>query len=355
MKFLTLHMLLRLLLRPLSTPLFIALTLLSAPLHTLSAEDVTSTQYPIPGQLVDIGTHRLHIYCLGSGSPAVIMDVGLGGISLEWLPVQRVLAEHVQACIYDRAGYGWSDPGPSPRTSSKIADELFALLNKARIRGPYILVGHSFGGYNMQLFASRYPYATAGLVLVDSSHAEQVERFHEPPINIKLAPSIKGEYVIVRFARPEVHPMIPEELKSIVYELLNRVTLRQAMGEEYLNYEQSAAEVQNERELPDVPLFVLTRGMRVWPETPHGDLMEELWLDLQSELAVRGPRHAHIVAARSGHYIHLDQPQLVIDAILEVIQASHQRRKESYTLMHEGMLNEAIPLFEHALLCSYTF
>ena len=355
MKLLPLRTLLQLLLRPLSTALFIALVLLLASLRPLSAEGITSTQFSVPGQLVDIGTHRLHIYCLGHGSPAVIMDAGLGGISLEWFPVLTALAKHAQACIYDRAGYGWSDPGPAPRTSSHIVDELFALLKQAHIRGPYVLVGHSFGGYNMQLFASRYPYATAGLVLVDSSHAEQVQRFLAPPIEVKLTPGIRGEYALVRFARPEIHPMIPKELKGLVYDLLNRPKLRQAMAEEYWNFQQSAAEVQNAGMLPDVPLFVLTRGMRVWPETPRGDRMEELWFDLQSELAVQVPHHAHIVAAESGHYIHLDQPQLVIDAVLEVIQASRQQYMGPYLLTHAGMLNETMPLFEHALLCSYTF
>ena len=110
---------------------------------------------PRPGQMINIDTHKLHLYCLGEGQPTIIMDAGLGGFSLEWFRSQQLLAQSTKVCVYDRAGYGWSEAGPMPRTSSRIADELYLLLTRARIQGPYVLVGHSFGGYTIQLFASR--------------------------------------------------------------------------------------------------------------------------------------------------------------------------------------------------------
>ncbi len=355
MKRVTFQSLLRLLLR-LASALTVTLALLSANIQTLSAEGNNPSEFQRPGQLVDIGTHRLHIYCLGSGKPTVIMDAGLGGLSLEWLPIQAALAEHVKTCVYDRAGYGWSDPGPSPRTSSRIADELFVLLNEAQIEGPYVLVGHSFGGYNMQLFASRYQYATAGLVLVDSSHAEQIERFKKPPISMKLAPTIKGKYVITKFSKPEVQPMMPEELKGVAAELMNSIAMRRAMANEFLYFSQSAAEVQIEGELPDIPLFVLTRGMRVWPEDQRGDMAEQLWLELQSDLAFKGPHHIHMLAEYSGHHVHLDQPQLVIDAITEVVMAARPRAVTHVKVVEfRGFRNIASPAFEYAVTYSYTF
>jgi pimeloyl-ACP methyl ester carboxylesterase len=345
---------LRLLLRRCSSALAMALALLSAPLQPITAEGISFPRYQRPGQLVDIGTHRLHIYCLGSGSPAVILDAGLGGSSLEWLRVQSGLSGQVRACIYDRGGYGWSDPGPAPRTSSRIADELFLLLYKARIPGPYVLVGHSFGGYNVQLFASRYPYATQGLVLVDSSHAEQLERFQAAPIRVKLAPSISGDTVFVRFSRPKVHPMIPDELKGTIYGLMQRAAARRAMAAEYLGFRLSAEEVRRQGDLPDVPTFVLTRGQRIWGRDVRGDLMEKLWFELQGELARRVPRHAHVVAVNSGHYIHLDQPQLVINAVRKVIEVTRQP-----TVVREGRWagsgNQVVPSFNQFRMCSYTF
>jgi pimeloyl-ACP methyl ester carboxylesterase len=126
-----------------------------------------------PGELIDIGTHRLHINCSGKGSPAVIIDSGIGGFSLEWLKIQATLSANLKVCSYDRAGYGWSDPGPRPRTTARISNELRLLLTAAEIAGPYVLVGHSFGGYNIRYFASKYPGLTAGLILVDSSHPDQ--------------------------------------------------------------------------------------------------------------------------------------------------------------------------------------
>lgn len=272
----------------------------------------------MPGALVDAGGHRLHIHCLGEGGPAVIMDAGLGGTSLEWVGVQRRLARHVTACVYDRAGYGWSEPGPGPRTSSRIADELYVLLRNAGIEGRYVLVGHSFGGYNVQLFAHRYPYLTAGLVLVDASHPEQVERFRRPPIGLNTAP--RTQRGLVSFSRPpDVPASMPEGLRAAALRLVRTAKARQAVKEEFLQFETSAAQVREAGALPEVPMVVLTHGQRVWPQGHRGNLIEDLWMRLQDELAAQTAHAAHIVAAASGHHVHLDQPELVSDAILMVV------------------------------------
>src|SRR5215207_2765747 len=125
-------------------------------------------RYPPPGQLVDVGGYRLHIQCVGTGSRTVVLDAGLGGSSLDWNLVQPALGRTTRVCAYDRAGMGWSDPGPQPRTPRQIADELHTLLTNAGIAGPYVLVGHSLGGKNVRLFALAYPEQVAGMVLVDA-------------------------------------------------------------------------------------------------------------------------------------------------------------------------------------------
>ena len=125
-----------------------------------------------PGRLVDIGTHRLHIHCSGSGEPAVVFDAALGGSSLSWTIVQPAVAEFTTACSYDRAGFGWSEGGPQPRTVSRIADELYELLTRAGVRPPYVFAGHSFGALTTRLFAARHPTLIAGLVLIDPAHPE---------------------------------------------------------------------------------------------------------------------------------------------------------------------------------------
>src|SRR4051794_24787976 len=125
-------------------------------------------RYPAPGQLVDVGGYRLHIQCVGAGSPTVVLDAGLGGSSLDWSLVQVELGRTTRMCAYDRAGMGWSDPGPQPRTPRQIADELYTLLTNAGVAEPYVLVGHSLGGKNVRLFALSHSEQVVGMVLVDT-------------------------------------------------------------------------------------------------------------------------------------------------------------------------------------------
>src|SRR5215475_8876914 len=125
-----------------------------------------------PGKLVDIGGRRLHINCTGKGAPTVVMEAGAGDFSFDWGLVQPQVARFSRVCSYDRAGYAWSDPGPTPRTMRQIAFELHTGLLNAGIKGPYILIGHSLGGAIVRTYASQYPKEVAGMVLVDSVHEE---------------------------------------------------------------------------------------------------------------------------------------------------------------------------------------
>ncbi len=150
--------------------------IVSGTLYQFISSKIDESSYPPPGKLVDIGGFRLHINCTGEGGPAVILDSGLGGNSLEWSLIQPKLAKFIHVCSYDRAGQGWSDESPLARTSQNIVDELHRLLHKAEVPGPYILVGHSSGGINMRLYASRYPNEVAGVVLVDSAHEDQLKK-----------------------------------------------------------------------------------------------------------------------------------------------------------------------------------
>ncbi len=273
-----------------------------------------------PGRLVDLGGYRLHLYCQGNGGPPIIIDTGLGGTSLEWEEVMRELAPYGQVCVYDRAGYGWSDPGPAPRTSSTIVNELYLLLLAAGVDGPYVLVGHSFGGYNVQLFARRYPFLTAGVVLIDSSHPDQVERFQAPPYNVRTAPS--SRFGIVRFRSGPKLPAGLSELGRMVATYQHQHWLpRRFIGMELLGFRDSASELRAASPMPPLPLVVLTRGKRAWPHSPEGDRLEQLWLTLQSELAASSPTAVHLIALDSGHLVHVDQPALVAYAVTLVADA----------------------------------
>ena len=128
---------------------------------------------PEPGRLVDVGGYRLKANCMGAGSPSVVLESGLGDMSAEWTRVQPEIAKFTRVCSYDRAGYGGSDAGPMPRTSAQIARELHTLLQNAKENPPYLLVGHSFGGYNVRVFNGTYPNEVMGIVLVDATQEDQ--------------------------------------------------------------------------------------------------------------------------------------------------------------------------------------
>jgi len=132
-------------------------------------QSIDARAYPMPGQLVDVGGHRMHIYCTGSGSPTVILEPGRGGASSDSGWVAPTLARDSTVCVYDRAGRGWSDPANGPQDARQIAADLHTLLERAHVPGPYVLAGHSSGGLYVQTFAAHYPDQVAGLVLLDST------------------------------------------------------------------------------------------------------------------------------------------------------------------------------------------
>lgn len=140
------------------------------------AAQIDQRTYP-PGKTVDVNDHLMHINCLGEGSPTVILDAGTLGMSAHWVRVQQQIAKTTRVCADDRAGMGWSERGPEPRDARQVSSELHTLLaNAAGIEGPYVLVGHAYGGLYAQMYARRYSEDVAGVVLVDSSHPEQFTR-----------------------------------------------------------------------------------------------------------------------------------------------------------------------------------
>ena len=292
---------------------------------TSQAVAETASPLPAPGLMVRVGDHRLHLYCMGRGEPTVILDSGLGGNSLDWVSVQPGVAEYTRVCTYDRAGYGWSELGPLPRTSERIAEELHTLLERAGVLGPYVLVGHSFGGYNVRLFASQFPDTIAGVVLLDSAHEDQFMRFQKNGITRHTSGT---NYFAA--SGPSIPENLPSEVRPLAQKLVEKSSAFMALRGEMISFRRSAEQVRQSGPLPDVPVMVITRGKRVWPHNERGNRLENLWRELQDDLATRTTYHrseiaaSHVLAKNSGHYVHLDEPGVVINAIRRVIESDQQ-------------------------------
>jgi pimeloyl-ACP methyl ester carboxylesterase len=172
------------LLRRLAIGLLLALAILGSVgvIYQAAASAADRRAFPPPGQLIDVGGHRLHLFCTGEaapGRPAIVLEALAGGFSSQWGWVQPELARRARVCSYDRAGYGWSEPAPELRGLGEAAADLHTLLELGGVEGPYLLVAHSIGGLYVRQFAVQYPSEVAGLVLLDASHPRQLERHPE--------------------------------------------------------------------------------------------------------------------------------------------------------------------------------
>jgi pimeloyl-ACP methyl ester carboxylesterase len=163
------------------------------------------------GDLISIGSRKLHIHCTGIGSPTVVVENGGAAFSFDWELVQPDVERFTRICTYDRAGYAWSDPGPEFDTFDQAAHDLHLLLVSAGIPGPYVLVGHSLGGMLIRFYQSKYPVAVVGMVLVDSSHEDSLQHvgpkvLRIPELTAKQFESLIDEAKANRPKNPEPDP-----------------------------------------------------------------------------------------------------------------------------------------------------
>jgi pimeloyl-ACP methyl ester carboxylesterase len=305
-------------------------------------------RFPQQGKPVSLGPAfdnlTLSIDCRGQGSPPVILDSGLGVPAVGWNPVQTEVAKFTRVCSYDRAGYGWSGATSAPRTSIQIVKELHALLEAANEKGPYILVGHSFGGFNVRVYNGQYPNDVAGMVLVDASHEDQNERM-PPAIQAFMKKSIEQlkrqqrlaplliRFGVARFAQRNQGeaPGISKEFGQELLYLQLQPKFIDASASEMGSFAESANEVRAAGNLGDKPLVVLTAGKSADPsQLPAGfpkkefDDFHEVWVnDLQvkeSQLSTRGKR---VMVPDSDHMIPFERPDTIVSAIREVSAAAN--------------------------------
>jgi len=241
---------------------------------------------------IDVGGFRLNLRCDGEGSPAVVLDAGAGDNLATWEWVVPGVRKLTRVCAYDRAGLGKSDPGPKPRTSARIVQELRELLLGARVPPPYVLVGHSFGGLNARLFASTNPAEVAGLVLVDATPEDY------PAIENTL--HSRGDREKLLTSRAIAPPAFTDELESM---------------------KESADAVRAAHVAPGLPVVILT--------AVHGDdspAFRAVWETLQRRMAGTFPNGRQIIAEHSDHYIQFDEPELVVSAIRELVAVARRPR-----------------------------
>ena len=313
-------------------------------------------RFPPPGRLVRVNKRLMHIYVTGEGTPTVLFESGMGASCLSWAQVQPAVAEFSRAVSYDRAGHGWSDPAHEPRTAQQIARELRALLDAAGVPGPYILVGHSFGGYVGRAFAHLYRDDVVGMVLVDSIHPAEwenptPEQLRAISVGLRYARiaawlarlglvrfclarmaqgsprmgwaatrafGVSASSAVQRIAR-EIRKL-PAPVLPVVRSFWSQPKNFLSLGQHVAALPVSAAQAAAVNSLGDLALVVLS-----------GDHHPPSCVDWQRDLAQLSSRGVQLVAGESGHWIHLDRPELVTRAIREVASAARSAQIEAST------------------------
>jgi pimeloyl-ACP methyl ester carboxylesterase len=308
--------------------------------------------YAVPQTLVKVGRRRrLNLLIAGEGAPTVIFAAGMNGTTLHWARVQRVIAERTRTVAFDKAGLGFSDPGPLPRTASTVVDDLRAALKAADLAPPYVLVGHSAGGPQMRLFAFRHLQEVVGMVMVDSSAEHQDRRMDAAKSDRELQTQrremLRTYSRIIRLVRdgaltpgtPDYEMAVGPVMRTVtpaVWEahVAQRLSPRfwRALRSESAAFNtvssdqiEAAREALGERPLGDLPLIVLTAGKNALPrgEEPAAAAAARhaAWRTMHDEIAAlssRGERRE----VDAGHGIQIEKSEVVVAAIEEVLAAA---------------------------------
>jgi pimeloyl-ACP methyl ester carboxylesterase len=326
------------------------LILIASALSTAAVQPAVQSP-AAPGELVDLGGHKVHVHCIGKGTPTVVIENGFGDFSFDWILVQTKVAAFTRICTYDRAGYAWSDRGPQPRTLAQINLELHDTLAKLGERGPFVLVGHSFGGPVARNYVSTYPREVAGMVLVDAAYEGQRVQIGAKE-TMRLGYEAKGRSIpapheeMMESDKAHAAPA-PQEKESQerdeMYKVLPQAEQKLQLWAQALPEMQAAENSQREWSpeffakwlaapqagtLGDIPLVVLTRAEGGYDEsldTPAAQ-MESERKEGQAKLAQLS-RNSRQIIVHSGHNMDLEAPGEVTVAIRLVVEAVRQHAK----------------------------
>jgi len=260
--------------------------------------------------IVNIGTHSLYIRCTGKGNPTVVIDTGVGDTSERWQSIQAQVAQVTRVCTYDRAGYGSSEPGPLPRHSQRAADELKQLLENAGVGEPYVLVGHSLGGLNVQVFANRYPDLVAGLLLLDPA-----------PLPFITGQAFPELYRMFEQQAAESQQMAEAARQSTDAEAQAQADYLEAAASEHAALvTESASQVAAIESFGDIPLVVIGSGKPTPAFGAAAEEFQQFWIEQSRALAAKSTNGTFVLAPESSHYLHEDAPDVVLDAIRQMVE-----------------------------------
>ena len=316
--------------------LLVLLAIAGACYQTLETR-ADARRFPQIGRSVDVGGYRLNINCTGQGNPTVILEAALGVPAVGWQSVQPEIAKFAHVCSYDRAGYGWSDPGPEPRTSIQIARDLHVLLQDSNEAPPYVFVGHSFGGADVRAFSSLYPNEVVGMVLAETG----LENLRFPPSIQKLIDKnqeqrerenslarVRFWFGISRFTiRKQIgNPVVAYDDQRDAYFGIQPKFI-EATTSEVRSSKEDAEELKALDSLGDKPLIVLSAGKNMLGmplDTKDWHDLHDVWVnDVQMRLARLSSRGKQIMVPDSGHMIPFERPDAIVNAVREVCASVH--------------------------------
>jgi pimeloyl-ACP methyl ester carboxylesterase len=303
---------------------FVFVLAMAGTMYQTASAEADRRNLPAPGNLIDVGRFKMHIYCMGEGSPTVILETLSGGTSSYWGWVQPDVAKATRVCVYDRAGRGWSEPDPEPITLRRTVQNLHTLLTNANIEGPYVLVGHSIGGIYVRQFAAEYPEDVVGMVLVDAGHPYQFERYPDMGKEGESYLQMSAAFpILARLGAGHLYFALGGEMDFADMKEPQKSELKATWSSpEY--FVSQRAEVIAAREiydsgqklgsLGDLPLLVISAGQNPF----------EGWRELQSDLASLSDNSTHLILETATHAslaFHPDDAHQVSLGILKILDA----------------------------------
>lgn len=301
----------------------LALLIIAGMIYESLAEATDRSTYKPLGRLVDVDGRQAHIFCLGDRLPdqtTVVLEAGGGDNVYTWYTMMAEVSQFTRVCAVDRAGLGWSEASSNPRTAVNIANELHQTLQAAGEQAPYVLAGHSFGGLVMRVYAAQYPDEVSGLVLVDSTNAEDFVTY-DPLLTRSIALDVLGPALIQRvgllrliITEPrsvmEFFKAVPDSLVPEAWALVLRADTLWVMTQELYMLLDSAEEAVELGTLGDLPVIAFVTSAE------PGLIFPEGYLDHFEALST----DSTVYPSDGGHYVHIEQPDLVAAAIQDLVE-----------------------------------